>query len=545
MNTLIYNGKIYVERENFVQALYIRDEKIIKIGTDEEVISFIEEIGEKVDKKIDCEGQTVIPGLNDSHQHLLMYGENLRRVKISDVRSIDELVDRCRKFIEENKDAVKSGLRSMGWNQDLFTEGEKRIPTRYDLDKISTEIPIILDRVCSHILVTNTKVIEMLGLDENSKQYAGGEFFKDADGYPNGVFAENACNYVKDIIPEATIEEKKEMIIEAMARCAQNGVTSVQSNDVGTSIQDADMGFKMLHEIYDEGLAPIRYTHQVCFNDIEKFKQYVTEGEYRFGKYDGQWLKLGPLKLFRDGSLGGRTAWLKKDYHDDKGNRGIEWTSREDMINYCKFARENDIQVITHVIGDMAIEDTVKCYESIDVDGENPLRNGLVHCQITDEKIVERIGKSNITVLTQPIFLDYDINMVEDRVGKELASTSYAFKSLKDKGAHVAYGTDAPVEDVNPFPVIYMAVTRKKMDGEPKGGFYKSECVDVYEAIDAYTYESAFVEFMEDKKGRLKEGYLADMVILDRDIFTIDSMEIKDVKPVMTIVGGNIVYDGR
>ena len=144
--------------------------------------------------------------------------------------------------------------------------------------------------------------------------------------------------------------------------------------------------------------------------------------------------------------------------------------------------------------------------------------------------------------MAQPIFLDYDMQVVEDRCGKELASTSYAFKSLKDLGAHVAYGTDAPVENLNPFPNIYMAVTRKDKKGNPEGGFYPKECVDIYEAIDAYTVESAYVEFQEDIKGRIKKDFLADFVVLDEDIFTIDPMEIKDIKPRMTIVGGNVVY---
>lgn len=173
------------------------------------------------------------------------------------------------------------------------------------------------------------------------------------------------------------------------------------------------------------------------------------------------------------------------------------------------------------------------------------MRHALVHCQITDKPLLERIAKLGILAMYQPIFLDYDMHVVEDRCGKEMASTSYAFKTLKELGGNISYGTDSPVESPNPFPNIYSAVTRKDSKGMPEDGFYPDECVDIYDAVDAYTYGSAYAEFMEDKKGRIKEGYYADMVVLDRDIFTVEPMEIRDIMPVLTMVGGKIVYKAQ
>lgn len=212
------------------------------------------------------------------------------------------------------------------------------------------------------------------------------------------------------------------------------------------------------------------------------------------------------------------------------------------MEAYCQLAKKYGLQVVTHCIGDMAVEKTMECYERAFIDGENKLRHALVHCQITNEDLIRRIAEKDILVLAQPIFLDYDMCIVEELCGKDLASTSYAFGSLHRMGAHVSYGTDCPVENCNPFPNICMAVTRKNKAGQPEGGFYPAECVDVYDAVDAYTAESAYAEFMEDRKGRIKAGYYADMVLLDRDIFTIDPMEIKDIQPDMTMVGGRVVY---
>jgi len=233
---------------------------------------------------------------------------------------------------------------------------------------------------------------------------------------------------------------------------------------------------------------------------------------------------------------------MRHEYLDDPGNYGVETTTDAEMDAFCQLADQYGLQVVTHVIGDKAIEDVVGNYERVLRDGKNPLRHALVHCQITDRPLLERIAKSDIAVMYQPIFLDYDMHAVIPRCGEELSSTSYAFKTLNDLGAHISYGTDSPVENCNPFPNIYSAVTRKDKNGWPEGGFFPQECVDVETAIDAYTIGSAYNEFLEDCKGRLKPGYLADLVVLDTDIFTCDPMAIRDILPVMTMVNGKIAW---
>lgn len=537
MKIALYNAKVYVERERFVEAVLVEDRKIKTIGTNEEILATAD-----IDEKIDCEGKTVIPGLNDSHMHIFNFGERMCQVKIGDCESIDEMIDRCKRYVEENPDSVKHGLYAQGWNQDYFTDSD-RIPTRFDLDKISTEIPVVLERICGHILTTNTKTIELLGIDAKSPQYPGGTFEIGEDGYPNGVFAENACNYAKNVIPKADIKQRKKMFIEASEYAAEHGITTVQSNDLGTIVFDYPEYFKFFKDIYNSGEGIIRYRHQISFETVEEFKDYIENGEFKNGKYDEDSLiQLGPLKLFKDGSLGARTALVRGGYKDDPTNNGIEWMSEEVMDEFCKVASDAGIQVATHVIGDGAVEKTIDSYEKTFGQEGNKLRHTLVHCQITDKALLERIAKLGIVVSYQPIFLDYDMHIVEKRCGKELASTSYAFKTLGDLGAKIAYGTDCPVEDCNPFPNIYSALTRKDSKGFPEGGFYPEECVDVYTAIDAYTEGSAYMEFMEGKKGRIKPGQLADIVVLDNDIFTCDSMEIRDILPVMTMIDGKIVY---
>ena len=538
MKTILHNAKVYVEKGCYKQAVLIDDGVIRKVGADEEILAAADEFTQV----IDCEGKTLIPGLNDSHLHFMQTGEVMNQAKIDGVTSIEEMIQICREFADTHPDQVKKGLHAIGWNQDLFV-GSDRMPDRHDLDKISTEFPIVLERVCGHIVSTNTKLIEMLGIDGSSPQFPDGEFLIGEDGYPNGIFTANACNIAKALIPDFSMEERRRILVETMKDAVSCGITSVQSNDVGTTFMDGPAAFALLHDIYDKGEALIRYRHQVCFNDFSAFEEYLKEGEFAKGKYErDSWLTLGPLKLFKDGSLGARTALMRNGYESDRENHGLEWIKPEEMEKYCQLAKEYGLQVVTHVIGDAAVERTIDCYEHAFVDGKNKLRHALIHCQITDEALLDRIAEKDILVFAQPIFLDYDMNIVEELCGSELTSTSYAFGSLYRKGAHVSYGTDCPVEYYNPFENIYMAVTRKNRKGQPAGGFYPKECVDVETAVDAYTYESAYAEFMEDRKGRIREGYYADMVLLDRDIFTVDPMEIKEIKPVMTMVGGKIVY---
>ena len=538
MKSLLYNGKIYLEREKFAEAVLISDGMIQKVGSTSELLILA---GERV-KKIDCQGKTVVPGFNDSHMHLVMFGESFTQADIKDCTSIDELVEQCKKFISNHPEKVKQSFYASGWNQDYF-ENDKRVPTRHDLDKISTEIPIILDRVCGHILSTNTKAIELLGLDSTSPQWPGGTFEKEETGYPNGIFTENACNYVKKLSSEVTIDQREEMLMEAMKYAVVHGITSVQSNDVGTAVGDMNSYFKMFHKVFNEGRGLLRYHHQVCFNQVEEFREYVEKGEFARGQYpEGSWLSLGPLKLFKDGSLGARTALMSQEYHDAPGIKGEEWVIDSEMREYCKIADQAGIQIVTHVIGDKAITDTIKCYEEVFRDGKNELRHGLVHCQITTKAMLEEIAEKEILVFYQPIFLDYDMKIVENRCGKKLASSSYAFGTMDKLGGYISYGTDCPVESCNPFPNIYSAVTRKDSQGNPASGFYPEESVDIYTAIDAYTAGSAYAEFMEHKKGRINEGYYADLVILNKDIFTINPLEIKDIQVDLTMVGGKVVY---
>ncbi|NCB41604.1 MAG: amidohydrolase [Clostridia bacterium] len=536
MRTVLFNGKVYVKRDCFEEAVLVEDGIIKAVGKNEEILAAAEGA-----EKIDCEGRVVLPGLNDSHMHLSYLGESMLNVNLSDCKSVEEMVDKCIAFKKANPEATQNGLFSQSWNQDDFDPALRRLPNRHDLDKIATDIPVVLARICGHSCAANSKALEIMGLSKENNKIEGGDVILEEDGMPNGYLCENAAFAARMIIPPLTMEQKKLALLKAMEYAVSHGLTSVQSNDVGTIIPERELAYKMVRSLYEEDQALLRYHSQVgcpTFDDLKKFLDSAEVGEVSF---DG-WFSVGPLKMFKDGSLGARTATMRHEYLDDPGNYGVETISDAKQKEMVDYAAAHGLQVVTHVIGDDAIEKTVLAYERTMKNDKNHLRHCLIHCQITDIPLLERIKKSDILIAYQPIFLQCDLHAVESRCGKELSSTSYAMKTAKDMDIRASYGSDCPVEDCNPFPCIYCAVTRKDLKGMPEDGFNIQECVDVETAIDAYTVESAYMEFKENIKGRIKPGFYADMIVLDSDIFTIDPMKIKEILPVVTMVGGKVVY---
>ena len=532
MQTAVVNAKVYMEAGRFASALLIEDGVIQKTGETDEILN----AADCTAQVIDAGGRLVLPGMNDSHQHLFNLGRRLSTLNLSGARSIDDVIAMGRQFIAEHPEA-RGGLRAAGWNQDYFTD-EKRLLNRFDLDRISAEIPLFFTRICGHIGAANSAALQKAGITAQTPQPEGGRFGTLPDGTPDGIFNEHALDMMDNVIPPETEEQCLRQVLKALGYAVSVGLTSVQSNDAGQG--DGGLAFRMMRRLRDEGRLPLRYRHQVSFTSPEAFSEYLGN-EYDPELNDDR-LSVGPLKLFKDGSLGARTALLRSDYCDDPGNRGVEALTDGEMDALCALAQRHGVQVITHVIGDGAVQKTLDTYEKV-LDGRpNDLRHGLVHCQITDRAQLERIGRLGILTLAQPIFLHYDSHIVESRVGHDLAQTSYAFKTLAELGSPVSFGTDSPVEDCNPFPCIAAAVTRQDPDGFPEGGYVPAERMSVAQAVDCYTAGSAYAEFCERKKGRLQPGFWADLIIVDRDIFEIDPRQIGQTKVLLTMTGGEVVY---
>lgn len=532
MTTILVNGRIYLERDRFAEALLIEDGMITKVGTTAE----IEGAAPAGCERIDAQGRTVVPGFNDSHLHLHGLGSSLNSVLLAGVSSMEELIERGRAFIRDHKVPAGAVVTGRGWNQDYFTDGV-RLPTRFDLDKISTEHPILFTRACGHMNVCNTKALEVAGVTAATPQPAGAAFDVDETGAPLGIFREIAQGLVEKIIPPLTRERMEENIRAAVRYASSHGITSVQTNDVRNENYREMLG--AYGTVEKAGDLALRVYHQCCFYDPTYFERFIADG-HRTGAGSSV-NKIGPLKLFVDGSLGARTALMRADYADEAGTRGITVLTQEQLDALVGTADKNGIQVAIHAIGDRAIEMVLDSYDKV-VGSENKLRHGIIHCQITDRPLLERFAAKDILAYVQPIFIHYDMHVVADRVGAALASTSYAFGSMGKMGIHVSYGTDCPVEDLSPMNNIYCAVARKDLSGKPEAGYFPGEAVDIFTAMDHYTVHSAYCSFEEGKKGRLQPGYYADLAILDRDIFTIPTEEIRSTQVMTTMMGGQVVF---
>lgn len=532
MKLLLKNGKIYQKRNLFTDALYMENGYIISSGSK----ALLEENRLKPSEIMDLDGKTVVPGFNDAHLHFYQAGVALSTVNLYGSASIEEMITRSQAFLEKQGKNLKT-LIGRGFNQDYFTE--KRLPTRTDLDRISRDIPIVFTRTCSHLAVVNSAALEKLNLSTPLPFIEGGQIDAASDGLPNGIFRENAIRLLDVLYEEESIDSALHHIRAAAEKALSYGITSVQVNDIWLDNPEAQV-VEEAYRRYAEVNPSIRIYHQVYAKDVETFSKRLESG---FDCSESPFLKYGLLKMFADGSLGARTAYLKKPYADDPSTRGIPTMSQELLESMIRTAEDHGIQTAIHVIGDGALERVLDAYEKVIQDNRN--RHGLIHVQITDQNLLERIRKLNLMVYAQPIFLHYDLHIVEDRVGKRLADSSYAFGTMEKLGIRVAYSSDAPIENFQVMENLHCAVNRQDLTLFPPEGYNMKEAVDRYTALDNITANSAYMSFEENRKGSLLPGYYADLVILEEPYFDVPADRIKDIKVLMTIVNGQIRYDRR
>ncbi|QVK18079.1 amidohydrolase [Mycoplasmatota bacterium] len=528
---ILYNGNFITmdKRNKFAQAVKIKGNKFVKVSTNEEILS-MKFPGEEC---IDLEGKTVIPGLNDSHMHLYGFGLTLQMVNLMNVQSIDEIILKVKSYINDKNIAYNRWIQGRGWNQDYFT-GDKRFPTRMDLDQISTKHPIILTRACGHMAVVNSKTLEVCGINHLTEEVEGGAFDIDL-----GLFRENALSLIFENMPKPRVDDIKETLLLAMKYANSKGLTSIQTDDLSHAGNYKQV-LKAYEALRDEGKLTCRIYEQSLLNK-EELIEFLSLG-YNTG-VGNEFFKIGPLKVLSDGSLGARTAALTKPYADDPSTRGIMCYSQEELDDLIGTAHQAGMQIAVHCIGDRAMYMVFESYEKIlEKDYRANHRHGIIHCQIMDEYLLNKYKELDICAYVQPIFLHYDLHIVEDRVGKELAKTSYAFKSMIDKGIHTSFGTDCPVEALDTMSNIHCAVTRSDLSGEPIGGWNPKERLSVYEALYHYTQEGAYTSFEENTKGSITENKFADLVVLKDDILKTKRSNIKDIEVLMTFVGGKMVY---
>jgi predicted amidohydrolase YtcJ len=530
---IYFNGNIVTLEENRIaEAFCVRDGKFAFVGSNEAVI------GQRQPQEdlIDLKGKTVVPGLNDSHMHFLNYAVCKSRVNLTKVTSVEDMIEKTKEYIALNNIPEGQWIISRGWNQDHFDE--VRLPNRFDLDKISTDHPIFFSRVCGHIGVANSKALTLSKVTADTNNPEGGVIDKE-NGEPTGILRENALNFIFDNMPAMTKEEIKKVLKSAFRDALSCGLTTIHSEDISAA-GDLETLVEAYRELETEGNLPLRFVLQLGLSSIKAIDEAKTQG-IKSGMGSPR-LNIGALKLFQDGSLGGRTAAMEEPY-EDTSTDGVTIYSQSELNELVFSAHEAGFQIAIHAIGDKAMRMILDSYEKLKnkYSGED-LRSAIIHCQFTNKGLLEEFKTLGVIANVQPSFVMTDYPIVEKAVGKERAEESYNWKTMLDMGLKVSFSSDAPIEDFNPLYGIYSAVTRKDLKGNPAEGWYKGQRLTVEEALKAFTLGSAYMNFEEDIKGSITPGKLADFVVLSHDILSAAPDSIKDIKVLETYIDGIKVF---
>lgn len=529
---LFYNGHFYTGPGYAASVLWAQGGRIRALGGPELLAAAPPEL-----PRTDLGGGWALPGFNDSHLHLLDVGRGLASVDLFGASGPADIAARCAAFVRAHAVPPGQAVYGNGWNQDLFA-GPHALPTRADLDAAVPDHPLLLDRVCGHIMLCNTAALRAAGITSQTPDPPGGGIDRGPGGEPNGLLRDNAVALVRPLLPAETPAACAGRWRAALAHAAAHGLTSVQTCDVRS--RDWPTVLAALEELDAQDALPLRLTLQ-CAMDTPEDLQALWDAGYRPGAHGKRW-KIGPLKLFLDGSLGARTAWLRGGYADAPGAHGLCCLPMAEALALARKADAAGMQVVAHAIGDGAMEEMLDIIETLNAPrgGANPLRHGVVHCQVTAPGQWDRLAALGAGALVQPIFLDYDHTIVTARCGAALAGTSYAFGDAVRRGLPVSYGTDAPVESLDPLRNLYAAVTRRPLSGGAP--WQPQQAVTRAQALFCYTQGSAWQEFAEAEKGRLAPGFLADFTVLDRDYFTVPEADIPRLRVQATVTGGQVVY---
>ncbi len=537
MKTLYRNGILYVQGRPQAGSFVVAEGRFAFVGSDEAAAAFA---GPQA-PAVDLAGRFVTPGFNDSHMHLLSLGSSLLSAPLDrHTGSLEDLVDCLTAHAAARPGDDTAWIRGRGWNQDFFAD-VRRMPDRHDLDRVSRERPVCAVRACGHCLVVNSRGLELLGVTGHTPQPAGGRIGLGADGQPDGRFFDAAMDRVYAAMAAPSLEAVKDMLRAAARTLNRYGITSCQTDDycVFAALPWAVVN-RAYRELEQAGELTVRVYEQCNFKDLSAFAQFVAAGNVTGTGTD--LFRIGPLKLLGDGALGPRTAFLSRPYADEPGTRGIPVFSQETLDEMIGFAHRHGMQAAVHAIGDGCLDRVLTAFAHAQQAFPRPdARHGVVHCQITRPDQLERIRRLGLHVYAQSIFLDYDIGIVTDRVGPELAASSYAWKTLLDRGVSVSNGSDCPVEQPDVLLGIQCAVTRRSVR-RPGPAYRPEEAFSVAQALDSFTRAGAFASFDEDRKGQLAPGQLADFTVLGEDPFAVPAERLSRVPVLATYLGGRQVF---
>jgi hypothetical protein len=516
------------------EALAVLGDKILAVGARDEIMK----LKGPETKIVDLDGHFVMPGFNDAHMHLASAGLEKMNVNMVGAKTLDEFRDRLRAKVEAAGPA--EWVVGEGWDETLWPV--KVPPTRWDLDEVSGNHPVYLERVDGHIGVANTRALQLASVTVASRDPEGGKIDRDDSGTPTGILREKAQEAVQAVIPKPTHEKRRQAIELALADLASHGVTSAQDYSQWDD-------FQIYEELEHDGKLTARISEWLPFDDsIEDLNKKRDSHPA-----SDNMLHTGMLKGFMDGSLGSKTAALLEPYSDDPKNSGLPQYEAAKLNAMTKERLLAGYQIGFHAIGDKGIQLALDAFAAAEkaakdgkvkaADGGTDYRLRIEHAQVTTPQQILRFKELKVIASMQPSHLLTDMNWAESRLGPKRAEHSYAWAEFLRRGVVLAFGTDYPVEPVTPFRGLYSALTRISEDG--KKSYYPAQKLNIEQAITAYTTGAAFAEFAEKQKGKLEPGMLADLVVLDQDITAALPPKVLGTKVLRTVVSGKTVYEAK
>ncbi|MDT7780776.1 MAG: hypothetical protein QOC99_3288 [Acidobacteriota bacterium] len=512
------------------EAVAVYGNRIVAVGTSAD----IKRLSGSRTRVIDARGALLLPGFNDSHVHFLSGGFQLSSVDLRDARTPQEFAERIRRFA----DKLPKGRWVTGGDWDHESWPGAPLPTKELLDAFTPDRPVFVNRLDGHMALANSYTLKLAGVTRETPDPPGGLIVRDAKtGEPTGVLKDAAQSFVWKVYPEPSFEEKLDAARAATDHAASHGVTSVQDMSAGN-----DVG--VYQSLLEQGRLKTRI---YAVSPLPDWERLGRVGILR--AFGGDMLRIGGLKGFADGSLGSTTALFFEPYNDAPNTSGLpgdEMFPDGAMLKRVEAADAAGLQVMIHAIGDKANDSILSIYERVAKEhGERDRRFRIEHAQHLRPQDIARFGRGHVIASMQPYHCIDDGRWAEKRIGHERAHGTYAFRSLLDSGAVLAFGSDWTVAPLDPILGIYAATTRRTLDGKNPGGWIPEQKITVEEAARAYTVGSAFAEFAENAKGTITPGKLADFVILTEDIFKIDPVEIEKVRVRMTIMDGRVVYEAK
>lgn len=517
------NGYTFDQNEKFIRfsSILIADGKVVAIDPSVEQT--------QNSQKIDAQQKVMLPGLIDSHGHLLGLGSTLLQVDVRDLTSAKLTAQKVQAYANSNKEL--EWIRGRGWNQVLWPD--KQFPTAVQLDEYVKNKPVWLERVDGHAGWANSKALEIAGITADTLDPPGGKILKDSNGQPSGVLIDNAMSLLEQHIPKAGKAFYQASLDAASEHLLSLGITSMHDAGIGNDV------YTFYQELAEKKALTVRIYAMLSAVDPQLVKM-LDKGPI---KDDADFLSIRSVKAYGDGALGSRGAALLAPYSDAKHNSGLLVTRKKDVMPLFDLVLGKGFQLNFHAIGDranrIALDQFADTFARI---GGKSLRNRVEHTQVVNVEDIPRFRKLDIIPAMQPTHATSDMNMAKDRIGQLRLKGAYAWQTFLKQGSRIAFGSDFPVELANPFYGLHAAVTRQNRQNLPEGGWIPEEAVNIQQAFKGFTYDAAYAAHQDSILGGLSEGKWADFIFVDQDIFSISAQELWKTRVLETWVAGEKVF---